>query len=46
MMEDVRGLTGVGSLLFEHEFNELNELTLCQAWHHDFNYIKFNGRPL
>ena len=26
-MEDVRGLTGVGSLLFEHELNELNELT-------------------
>ena len=24
-MEDVRGLTGVGSLLFEHELHELNE---------------------
>ena len=23
--EDVRGLTGVGSLLFEHKLNELNE---------------------
>jgi hypothetical protein len=25
-MYDVRGLTGVGSLLFEHELHELNEL--------------------
>ena len=25
-MEDVRGLTGVGSLVFEHELHELNEL--------------------
>ena len=25
-MEDGRGLTGVGSLVFEHELHELNEL--------------------
>ena len=39
-MEDVRGLTGVGSLLFEHELHELNEFIGTMIRKQDFFNIE------